>query len=120
MRIPGFVDIQVNGYLGRDFGGADLTADEFAYACRELLAQGTAALLPTVSTAPMAVYERNLPIIARAIGSDEFGGRVLGIHLEGPFLSPEPGARGAHNVDWIRPGDLDLLKRLLDLGGGTV
>jgi N-acetylglucosamine-6-phosphate deacetylase len=68
----------------------------------------------------MAVYERNLPIITRAIETDEFRGRVLGVHVEGPFLSPEPGARGAHNPEWIRPGDLGLLKRMLDLAGGHV
>lgn len=120
MQLPGFVDLQVNGYLGCDFGGLELTDETFADACRKLLAQGTAAFLPTVSTAPMAVYERNLPIIARAIESEEFGGRLLGIHVEGPFLSPEPGARGAHNPEWIRDGDVELLDRLLALAGGHV
>jgi len=118
MEIPGFVDIQVNGYLGHDFNGSELTAETFAEACREVLATGTAALLPTVSTAPMDIYERNLPFMAEVLEAEEFRGRVLGIHLEGPFLSPEPGARGAHNPEWMRPGDLDLLKRLLDLAGG--
>ena len=120
MRIPGFIDIQVNGYLGHDFNGADLTDETFAEACRALLATGTAAFVPTVSTAPMDIYERNLPLLARGMARDEFRGRTLGIHLEGPFLCPEPGARGAHNPDWMRPGDLDLLKRLLDLAGGHV
>jgi N-acetylglucosamine-6-phosphate deacetylase len=118
MEIPGFVDIQVNGYLGHDFNGRELTAESFAEACRKVLATGTAALLPTVSTAPMAIYERNLPFMAEVLQAEEFRGRVLGIHLEGPFLCPEPGARGAHNPEWMRPGDLDLLKRLLDLAGG--
>ncbi len=120
MEVPGLVDLQVNGYLGHDFNGNELTAETFAEACREVLAAGTAAFLPTVSTAPVAIYERNLPFMAEVLQAEEFRGRVLGIHLEGPFLSPEPGARGAHNPDWMRPGDLDLLKRLLDLAGGHV
>jgi N-acetylglucosamine-6-phosphate deacetylase len=56
--------------------------------------------------------------MAEVLEAEEFRGRVLGIHLEGPFLCPEPGARGAHNPEWMQPGDLDLLKRLLDLAGG--
>ncbi len=120
MQIPGFVDLQVNGHLGTDFGDLDLTPESFAAACRELFAKGTAAFLPTVSTSPVEVYERSLPILAAAVEGDEFRGRVLGVHVEGPFLSPEPGARGAHNPEWIRPGDLDFLKRLLDLAGGHV
>jgi len=120
MEIPGFVDLQVNGYLGHDFNGNELTGETFAEACRQVLAAGTAAFLPTVSTAPMAIYERNLPFMAEVLQAEEFRGRVLGIHLEGPFLSPEPGARGAHNPEWMRPGDLDLLKRLLHLAGGHV
>jgi len=120
MDIPGFVDVQVNGHLGTDFGDLSLTAEGFAKGSRKLLARGTGAFLPTISTAPPEVYEQNLPILAAAIESDEFRGRVLGVHLEGPFLSPEPGARGAHNPQWMRPGDLDLLKRLLDLARGHV
>ena len=120
MNIPGFVDIQVNGYLGHNFNGPDLTDETFAEACRALLATGTAAFVPTVSTAPLEIYERNLPLLARVAARDEFRGRVLGIHLEGPFLCPEPGARGAHNPDWMHPGDLDLLKRLLELADGHV
>ena len=120
MGIPGFVDLQVNGHLGGDFGDLTLTAESFARACRELLGKGTAAFLPTISTSPPEVYEQNLPILADAIESAEFRGRVLGVHLEGPFLSPAPGARGAHNPDWMRPGDLDVLKHLLDLARGHV
>ena len=54
------------------------------------------------------------------IGREEFRGRVLGIHLEGPFLSREDGARGAHSLEWVRPPDVAYLEKLLDLGRGTV
>jgi len=120
MNIPGFVDLQVNGNLGCDFNGLDLTAEGLAEGCRRLLAAGTAAFLPTLGTSPAEVYERNLPIIAAAVESDEFRGRLLGIHLEGPFLARDPGPVGAHNPDWIRDGDLDFLKRQLELAGGHV
>jgi N-acetylglucosamine-6-phosphate deacetylase len=51
------------------------------------------------------------------IDEEEFRGRVLGIHLEGPFISREDGARGAHTAEWVRapdPGCLDELIRLAD------
>ena len=103
MSIPGFIDLQVNGFLGVDFSGSDLTEDKFVYACRELFKTGTAAFLPTLFTSPEEVYERNLPLISGVMNRDEFKGRLLGIHLEGPFMSSKPGAVGAHNPEWIRP-----------------
>ena len=118
--IPGFVDLQVNGYLGVDFSAPDLTEEAFVGACRALLSTGTVAFLPTVITAPLATYERNLPLIARVLARGEFRGRLLGIHLEGPFISREPGAVGAHPPEVVRDPDPALLERLLDLGEGQV
>lgn len=120
MDLPGFVDLQVNGYLGCDFSAPDLAADDLGAACEKLLASGTAGLLPTMVVAPMQVYERNLPILAAAVDSGHFRGRLLGIHLEGPFLSPEPGAVGAHRPELTLRPDIDVLSRLMDLAGGCV
>jgi N-acetylglucosamine-6-phosphate deacetylase len=112
LPIPGFVDLQVNGFVGVDFSSPDLTEESFVHACRALLGRGTTAFLPTIITSPVEVYARNLPILARGIALPEFQGRLTGIHLEGPFISPQPGAVGAHNPAWVRPPDLDLLQRL--------
>jgi N-acetylglucosamine-6-phosphate deacetylase len=120
LPIPGFVDLQVNGYLGVDFSSPDLTEESFIMACRALLHQGTAAFLPTLITSPVDIYARNLPLIASALALPEFRGRLLGIHLEGPFISPEPGAVGAHNPAWTQPPDLDLLQHLDAWAGGSV
>lgn len=114
MEIPGFVDLQVNGFVGVDFSAFDLAEDRFRHACREVLRRGTAAFLPTLITRPDEVYERNLPVIARVMAEPEFEDRLLGIHLEGPFLSSTPGAVGAHNPDWTRspsPAFLDQLQK---------
>ncbi len=118
--IPGLVDLQVNGYRGVDFSGRDLTAADCARACRELLAGGTTAFLPTLITSPAEIYERNLPIIAKVIAEDEFRGRVLGIHLEGPFISPQDGARGAHTAKWVRKPAVSYLEELIHLADGRV
>jgi len=118
--IPGLVDLQVNGYRGVDFSGTDLTQENFAWACRELFGAGTTAFLPTLITSPAEIYERNLPIIARVIEKEEFHGRVLGIHLEGPFISSLDGARGAHDAQWVRKPDVAYLGELIRFADGGV
>jgi N-acetylglucosamine-6-phosphate deacetylase len=120
VALPGLIDLQVNGYRGVDFSGDGLTEESFAQACRQLLEAGTTAFLPTLITSPAAIYERNLPLIAGVLGRDQFRGRVLGIHLEGPFISTEDGARGAHSVQWVRKPDVAYFKELIDLAQGTV
>jgi N-acetylglucosamine-6-phosphate deacetylase len=120
MEMPGLVDLQVNGYRGVDFAGGDLTERNFVRACRAMLEAGTTAFLPTMITSPEDVYERNLPIMAEAMQGEQFQGRLLGIHLEGPFICPEAGARGAHNPDWIRRPDMSYLKRLIEWADGMV
>ncbi len=120
MNLPGFVDLQVNGHLGCDFSSPDLSAERLADVCEKLLASGSAAFLPTMIVSPMRVYERNLPILAAAVNSDRFRSRLLGIHLEGPFLSPEPGPVGAHRPEHTLAPDLDVLRQLVDLADGCV
>lgn len=117
---PGFVDLQVNGFQGVDFSSARLTEKEFTHACRELLKRGTAGFLPTLISSPMSVYERNLPLIAGMMKEKEFAGRILGIHLEGPFISREPGAVGAHKPDYVLKPDLATLNHLVELAGGAI
>ena len=120
MKIPGLVDLQVNGYLGVDFSSIDLTEPDFIRASRAMLQTGTTAFLPTVITSPTDVYKHNLPIMAEVLQKQEFRGRLLGLHLEGPFISPEQGARGAHNPEWIRKPDIAYLQQLLDWAGEKV
>jgi N-acetylglucosamine-6-phosphate deacetylase len=118
--IPGFVDLQVNGFLGVDFSSPNLSEEAFLYASLEYLKSGTAAFLPTLITSPLEVYQRNLPIIARVCSRPEFYGKLPGIHLEGPFISAVPGAVGAHNPAWTLAPDQAVLERLQEWSGGTV
>ena len=120
MKIPGFVDLQVNGLLEVDFSAADLTEEKFIFACEKLLAMGTAAFLPTVITSPPEVYEKNIPLIVKTMRRQEFAGRILGIHLEGPFISSEPGAVGAHNPRYVKKPDVEFLKHLQALAEGNI
>jgi N-acetylglucosamine-6-phosphate deacetylase len=119
--IPGWVDLQVNGFAGVDFNAPDLTADAFAQAVRALAAAGTAAFCPTLITGDPETVCRNLAVILATERRDsDVRGRLLGFHLEGPFISSEPGAVGAHDPRWVRPPDPTLFDRLLDAAEGRV
>jgi N-acetylglucosamine-6-phosphate deacetylase len=120
LTVGALIDLQINGYRGVDFSGPDLTADSFANACREVINDGTSAFLPTVITSPVDLYRRSLPLIAEVASRGEFKDRILGIHLEGPFLSAEPGAAGSHNPAHVLAPDIDVLERLLDWADGRV
>ncbi len=120
LPFPGFIDLQVNGFLGTNFSDPHLTKEAFVEASRALLSRGTAAFLPTVVTGPEKMYERNLPIIARVIQSDEFRGQLLGIHIEGPFISPQPGAVGAHRPEFVCLPDTNLFEKMMEWADGCI
>ena len=120
MKIPKLIDLQVNGYKGVDFSSSKLTEEDFARACRQMLDAGISAFLPTLITSPTKVYKHNMPIIGKVIQSDEFKNRLLGVHLEGPFISPNDGVRGAHNAYWVRKPDIDYLDRLIEWSQNTI
>ena len=120
MKIPGLVDLQVNGYKGVDFSSVSLTEADFIRACRQLLEAGTTAFLPTIITSPQKVYEHNLAIMANVLEREEFRGRLPGIHLEGPFISAQEGACGAHNPRWVIKPDINYLEQLIGWAGGKV
>jgi N-acetylglucosamine-6-phosphate deacetylase len=120
VKIPGLVDLQVNGYKGVNFSDLSLTEDGFVLACRGVLEAGTTAFLPTLITSPTEVYEHNLPIVAAVLKSEEFHGRLLGIHIEGPFISAQEGARGAHDAQWVRKPDVSFLEQLIKWADGGV
>lgn len=117
---PGFCDLQVNGCLGVDFSSPTLSELECLRAFREISAHGTAVFLPTIITAPLEVYRRNIPLILHCAASDEFKLRIPGLHLEGPFISKEPGASGAHNPAWMSEPDINYLDELISLAEGKI
>ena len=120
MNVPGLVDLQVNGFKGVDFSSKELTEADFVRAYKEIIKDGTSAFLPTMISSAVEVYRRNLAIFANVVEKEEFKGRLLGVHLEGPFISSVNGARGAHNKQWVRKPDIRLLEQLNEWANGIV
>ncbi len=110
LAVPGFVDLQVNGFGGIDFLDAD--AAGYRRAGEALLETGVTAYLPTLITSP---EEKLLSALAEVPVDAEYP-RILGVHLEGPFLSAH--RLGTHDAAARLDPDLELLDRLLD--GGPV
>ena len=120
MKHSGFIDLQLNGFKGINFSAPDLTLDQMRMATRELVMAGTAAYCPTVVTGRMDMYRHNLPILATAMRDPELKPHLLGIHLEGPFISPIEGARGAHPPEHIIKPDVDTFKRFQEWAEGNI
>lgn len=114
--LPGFVDLQVNGYFGEEFLTAG--ADGWARVTTRLPQTGTTAFLPTFVTAPPGVLTAGLRAAAALIPALPAGARVLGVHVEGPFISPA--WKGAHNEAWITEPSADAVAELLDAGRGVL
>jgi N-acetylglucosamine-6-phosphate deacetylase len=120
MQFPGFVDLQINGYKGVDFSGEKLTEQDFHFACQEIIRSGTVVFLPTVITSSAEIYQKNLKLIASVIKHKPFSMHIPGIHVEGPFISKEDGARGAHNKDWVRTPDIQFFDQLFRWSEGKI
>ena len=113
VAVPGFLDLHVNGLAGVDF----LSTDEDGYrrASAALAATGVTGYLPTFITSPPADYPAAIEAAAAAErrGADD-GARVLGIHLEGPYLSPQ--WPGAHDPEHLRDPDVAEALALVESG----
>jgi N-acetylglucosamine-6-phosphate deacetylase len=116
-----FFDLQVNGFAGTDFNRPGLTGEELLRAARAMWAHGIGQFLPTVITASVGAMALTLATIRRA---REEGGilahAIPGIHLEGPFLCPQDGPRGAHPRAHICDPDWDTFCRFQDAAGGLI
>jgi N-acetylglucosamine-6-phosphate deacetylase len=117
----GYIDLQVNGYAGVDFNGDDYTADDLHRVCARMRDDGVEAILGTIITAPLDAMARRLRRLVEYRQSDPLTrDMVRGLHIEGPFLNPTDGYRGAHLREAIQPADPDAMLRLLDAGDGLV
>lgn len=118
---PGLVDLQINGCMGIDFNTLPLTAAMLSKAVNALIAHGETSVFPTLVTNSMEHLEELADIIVRARQQDPQIAHVIrGLHLEGPFISPQAGARGAHPAEYICAPDWEKFLRLQERAQGLI
>ena len=116
-----YFDLQVNGYAGVDFNRDDVTADDLHRACVKLEADGVGGFLATIITERVEQMCARLARLAELRERDDVARRIIcGLHVEGPFISPTDGYRGAHPADAVMPANVDVMNRLLEAGAGLV
>jgi len=118
---PGLVDLQINGYGGIEFNDRELTVEKVRRVALSQDQFGVTAFLATCTTDSHDVLKHAHATIARATRElPEVAARIPGIHLEGPFISPDDGPRGAHPKPHVRPPDWDEFQRLQAAGDGLI
>lgn len=115
IELPGLFDLQVNGFGGVDFNAPSLSAERCASALDRMRATGVTGCLPTLITSSFEHFAANARVLARM--SDP---AIAGLHMEGPYLSPEDGARGAHPREHITGATLEDFQRRQDAADGRI
>jgi N-acetylglucosamine-6-phosphate deacetylase len=117
MRIEssGFLDLQVNGFAGVDFNNPDCTPEQLQHATDRLRATGVTRYLPTLVTSTLERFAR----CAQALFNFAHPA-IAGIHLEGPYISPEDGARGAHPREHIVHASIEDFERRQEAARGCI
>ena len=116
MLVPGFLDLHTHGGDNVDVNAA--TAEDFAQISRFFARNGTTGWLCSILTDTEEQTLWSIGQAREAMAAPIAGARLLGIHLEGPFLSPE--YKGAMPEHLLRKGDAALFRRYQQAAGGTV
>jgi N-acetylglucosamine-6-phosphate deacetylase len=118
---PGLFDLQINGCEGRDFSSARLTVEDVRRVVYILQQHGITGFCPTLITSSRATLLHGFDILHRACSEGADVARAIPcLHLEGPYISPEDGPRGAHPREYVRKPDWDELSRFQDAAGGRI
>jgi len=117
---PGFIDNQVNGYMGVAFAGEGLTVADVRKATEALWKAGVTTYLPTLTTNTHELLMHNFAVMAKAIKDPQLALSIPGFHLEGPYISPEDGYRGAHVKKWVRPPDWNEFMQFYQAADGKI
>ena len=118
---PGFCDLQNNGGFGIDLVAPALTVADIHRLNHRLLQEGITAWCPTIITSSPDLIRRNLGILRKACEESELTTAcIIGFHLEGPYISPEEGACGAHDAVYIHPPDWEEFQSFQKAAGGRI
>ncbi|HEY8550601.1 MAG TPA: amidohydrolase family protein [Vicinamibacterales bacterium] len=113
--MAGYFDLQVNGFAGVDFNDPATTGEQVSAALEAMRRTGVTRCLPTLITGPFEVFARCARTLARHPDP-----AIAGLHMEGPYISPADGARGAHPREHVRDADLDDFERRQDAADGRI
>ena len=115
VECEGFCDLQVNGFAGIDFNDPALTDGLVQDAAARMERTGVTRFLATLISAPLDRFAAYARVLARSKVP-----AVAGIHMEGPYISPEDGARGAHNRADIEAPTFDDFARRQEAADGRI
>ena len=115
LECDAFCDLQVNGFAGVDFNDPALDDGRVNEAARAMERTGVTRFLATLISAPLDRFSACARVLARSTVAG-----LAGIHMEGPYISPEDGARGAHNRADVQAASLDDFARRQDAAGGRI
>jgi N-acetylglucosamine-6-phosphate deacetylase len=117
---PGWIDLQVNGFAGVDYNSPLATQEEIGHSIRAILQTGVTRFYPTVITGSPKDMLGALSNLAKAKEAMWEGGAMEAFHLEGPYISPDDGPRGAHPARWVRSPDSDEFQRFQEAARGNI
>jgi N-acetylglucosamine-6-phosphate deacetylase len=117
---PGFIDTQVNGYASVSFTEKGLTEEAIRKVADTLFREGVTTFFPTIVTSPGDIVLENLSVLATAMKDPVLGHVMPGVFLEGPYISPEDGFRGAHDRRWVRLPDWEEFYSFYRASGGKI
>ncbi len=117
---PGLIDIQVNGFAGVDYNSPDTPLEEIARSIRVMRATGVTRFCPTVITGSNENICGSLRNLARARRELPEGPSMCGFHVEGPWISPLDGPRGAHPIEHVRPPSADEFEQFQEAAEGNI
>lgn len=118
---PGLFDLQNNGYAGVDFNHPTLTPELFCEGVRAMWRQGCTEVLPTLITAAPERLASLFRVFCEAMRLDrDVRESIPGFHLEGPFISPVDGARGAHPLAHVQAPKLKVWREVQRAAEGNI